>query len=251
MTIYSGSADPDRVLPLLWRHTAGAAATAPTAGRKPGLTIDAVVAAGIGVADALGLDALSMSRVAGQLGVGTMTLYTYVPSKGELLDLMVDSVLFSADWPSAEGSWRIQVTRYADVVRGMYRRHVWLGQVSTVRPPIGPGMLGESEYVLSALADVNLPPRQRTAAAHAITMLAHAIGREEAEAAYLERVTGQSNDAWWGDRMELWEKYFEPARHPAMTAAWEGGGYDETTTSQTSHAAEFALKCLLDGIGAS
>jgi AcrR family transcriptional regulator len=70
----------------------GAPGSRRTRGPKPGLTVERIVRAAIEVADAEGLAALSMRRVADQLGVGTMSLYTYVPGKAELIDVMLDAV---------------------------------------------------------------------------------------------------------------------------------------------------------------
>ena len=82
------SSDPIRGLVLLWGRR-----ERPTRGPKPALDIERIVRAGVEVADAEGLEALSMRKVAGRLGVGTMSLYRYVPSKQELLDLMFDATL--------------------------------------------------------------------------------------------------------------------------------------------------------------
>ena len=109
MTEYSGATDPDRILPLLWRHKNARKATT---GRPPRLSVDQVVAAGIAVADEEGLAAASMARVAARLGVATMTLYTYVPSRAELAELMVDEVLGSRRLPGpGEAGRRTGATR--------------------------------------------------------------------------------------------------------------------------------------------
>src|SRR5216117_1909772 len=85
---YGGRGDPIRSMELLWRD---AAAPARGRGPKPGLTVDRIVAAATELADGDGLAALSMRRVAERLGVGTMSLYTYVPSKADLIDVMYDA----------------------------------------------------------------------------------------------------------------------------------------------------------------
>jgi AcrR family transcriptional regulator len=84
---YSGKGDPARSLALLWRTSERTSRKG-----KPDLSVDRIVRAAIEVADADGLQALSMRRVAERLGVGTMSLYTYVPGKPELLDVMLDTV---------------------------------------------------------------------------------------------------------------------------------------------------------------
>ncbi len=86
-TEFSGGGDPRRSIELLWRLR-----ERPRPGPKPRFTVDDVAAAAIAIADAEGLAALSMRRVAERLGVAAMSLYTYVPGKAELIDLMLDTV---------------------------------------------------------------------------------------------------------------------------------------------------------------
>ena len=109
MNEYSGRGDPARSLELLW----GARRT-PTRGPKPGLSVERIVYAAIELADAEGLAALSMRRVAERLGVGTMSLYTYVPGKAELLDVMVDTVYGELSTQDGdEADWRARVEQVA------------------------------------------------------------------------------------------------------------------------------------------
>ena len=83
----SGSGDLSRSLELLWGTREPA-----TRGPKAELSLERIVDAAVALADREGLGALSMRRVATELGVGTMSLYRHVPGKGELLDLMLDRV---------------------------------------------------------------------------------------------------------------------------------------------------------------
>lgn len=277
MTIeYSGGGtDPDRLLRLLWRrsrsdalaHAARPGDTAtsadtdsagdrtkPPRGRKPRLTLDAVVSGAIALADAEGLSATSMSAVAASLGVATMTLYTYVPSKPDLLDLMVDEALAERALPGPgeprPPGWRAQIELYAERTRAMYQRHPWLRHISTIRPPIGPGMLAEREYVLSVFLDTALSPHQMDAAALAIATYVDTTCGRTAESAELERLTGQTNDNWWHERTQLWEEYFDTERHPTMTHIWNSGGFDKGTAESMTAAHEFGFQRLLDGIQA-
>ncbi|MGY2061534.1 TetR/AcrR family transcriptional regulator, partial [Nocardia gipuzkoensis] len=166
MVEHSGGGDPDKLLPMLWPGTAGD--DKPALGRKPGLTVDAVVTAALKIADETGLDTMSMRRVAMSLNVGTMTLYTYVPGKAELVDLMVDMALRERELPldnrSRPDDWRRQLELYADRTRAMYRRHPWLRQISTIHPPLGPGTMDGHEYLLRALAGLGLTPVQAATA---------------------------------------------------------------------------------------
>lgn len=213
-----------------------------------------MVRTGIQLADERGLEAASMGGVAKALGVGTMTLYTYVPSKEELLDLMVDEVLAERQLPGpAEprpAGWRLQVELYSEQTRAMFQRHPWLARVSTVRPPVGPGMLAGREYLLSVLLPLGLSPRDTNTAALSITMYVDSAAGLEAENELVERATGQSNEAWWYDRNDLWETYFDVERHPAMTAIWNANGYQDTVRDAATDAYRYGLDRLLDGIQA-
>jgi AcrR family transcriptional regulator len=257
----SGEGQPDRTLALLWRnhrnqsnqsnHGQPAAADPQRkrgAGRRPSLNVDDIVRAGIRLADEQGLGAASMGGLAKELGVGTMTLYTYVPSKEELLDLMVDEVLGERRLPAPGAprptDWREQVEVYSVETRAMFQRHLWLSQVSTIRPPVGPGMLAGREYLLSVLLDLGLTPVETNTAALAITTYVDSAASLEAESRLVEQTTGQTNNAWWFERNDLWESYFDVEQHPAMTTIWHADGYKSTA----HEAYRYGLDRLLDGI---
>src|SRR5688572_24291859 len=109
MTEATGTADRDRTLALLWRHKLGEPRG--SRGRKQRLTVDEVVDAAIAIADEDGLEALSMRKVAERLGIGTMSLYTYVESKSQLVELMLDQVVGRLPRREPEGTWRDRLTR--------------------------------------------------------------------------------------------------------------------------------------------
>jgi len=243
MTEFTG-----RILPLLWRRSLPARKAA---GRPPRLTVDLVVAAGIRIADADELEAASMTRVAAELSVPTMTLYTYVPSRDDLVELMVDEVLGErALGGEPPAPFRERVRTYADRTFAMYRAHPWLAQVSQIRPPIGPGMLAEREYLLATVDALGLPTRRVNPAALAIGGYIMAAARQEAESRLVSRATGVTTDDWWGQRGELWEKWFDVEAHPAMTALWNAGAFDRGADEQARDAYEYGLSLLLDGIEA-
>ncbi len=105
-TTRSSAGDPARTLALLWRHELGVAATGPASPRRRGprqaLDVDTVVAAALDLVGTSGLDALTMRAVAERLGVSTMSLYTYVPGRAELVDCLVDDRYAQAFGPAAD-----------------------------------------------------------------------------------------------------------------------------------------------------
>src|ERR1700755_2080751 len=121
-----------RSLELLWRTH-----EFPTKGPRPRLDLDQIVKAAMNVADAEGLGPLSMRKVAELLEVGTMSLYTYVPGKSELLELMRDQAVAGAN-ELGDGTWRERVERIAHENWWRYHRHPWLLEMSMVRHFPGP-----------------------------------------------------------------------------------------------------------------
>ncbi|WP_030443246.1 TetR/AcrR family transcriptional regulator [Actinoplanes subtropicus] len=249
MTEFSGRSDPARILPLLWRHGKGGRRAA--TGRPARLSVDAVVSAAIRLADAEGLAAASMGRLATTLDVGTMTLYTYVKSRSDLLDLMVDQALLDRALPgpgeARPRGWRAQVELFGERTRAVYRSHPWLAQVSRMRPPIGPGTIAESEYVLSVVTQTGLPLERLSTAATVIAGFVTAAAHRDAEAELLRRATGESNDTWWLSRAELWE-WFDGTRFPTMTRIWKAGGYRRSPDQEAEESYHYGLSLLLDGI---
>src|SRR5687767_2920874 len=105
---YSGAGDPTRTMQLLWGVQERS-----RRGPKPRLTVEDITRAAITLADAEGLDAVSMRRVGEQLGVTAMSLYSYVPGKAELLDLMVDRVYGEVPRLLSDSGWRERLERIA------------------------------------------------------------------------------------------------------------------------------------------
>jgi AcrR family transcriptional regulator len=233
---------PD-VLALLWRTKQRA-----RTGRPRKLSLEAVVDRAIQRADADGLDAVTMGRLAGDLGVGTMTLYSYVPSRDILVDLMVDEASARRALPGPgeprPGSWRDQVLLYAERTRAMYAGHPWLATVSQVRPPPGPGLIAEREYVLSCVSGAGLPRDRWNAAALAIQTFVVSAARGEAEDELLRRASGQTTEQWWQNRSRLWEDHFDVERHPTMNELWLAGGF----TGEQEDPYTYGLGLILDGI---
>lgn len=126
-------------------------------GPRRGLSIDAVVAAAIRLADSDGLEAVSMARVAEELGFTTMSLYRYVTSKDELLQLMWNASAQGAEALELEGNdWRSRLRYWAIVQREMLDLHSWLTQMPMAAPPLAPNSLRFVELGLEALDGTGL-----------------------------------------------------------------------------------------------
>ena len=126
-------------------------------GPRRGLSVEDIVAAAIRVADAEGLDAVSMARVASELGFTTMSLYRYVASKDELLQLMWNGSAQGAEDLKLQGDgWRSRLRSWAIVQREMLDRHPWNTQMPMATPPLAPNSLAFVERGLEALDGTGL-----------------------------------------------------------------------------------------------
>jgi AcrR family transcriptional regulator len=130
-------------------------------GPKPSLTLDAIVAAAMAIADSEGLAAVSMARVAEQVGASTMALYRYVASKDELLLVMSDTGIGPPPELPPAGSWRDGLEHWAHAVREVWSTRPWLLQIPVNGPPAGPNNLAWLEAGLAALTGTDLPRRDR------------------------------------------------------------------------------------------
>ena len=130
--------------------------------RRPrgGLEREEIAAAALEIADAEGLDALSMRTLAERLGVGTMTLYGYFRSKDELLDALVDAVVTERRPFPEEGDWRERLRAVVMIARASLLRHPSLVELRVRRPVLRPEALRFSETVLGILREAGLSARE-------------------------------------------------------------------------------------------
>ncbi|MFJ4620862.1 TetR/AcrR family transcriptional regulator C-terminal domain-containing protein [Streptomyces sp. NPDC088812] len=129
----------------------------PRRGRKPAYSREAITAAAVALADAEGLEAVTMRKVAAQVGAGVMSLYSYAPDKETLLNLMVDHV--SGELPTTKtptGDWRADLKAIAHLQRAHMLRHPWLPAALSTRRILGPNTLAFLERALAALRPTGL-----------------------------------------------------------------------------------------------
>jgi AcrR family transcriptional regulator len=250
-TDYGGGGDPARSLPLLWRDQ-----RRPTRGPRPGLTVERIVAAAIELADAEGLGALSMRRVAERLGVGTMSLYTYVPGKAELLDVMTDTVLGEVARPDGTGGWRAGLELRAREDWALFHRHPWILQISPSRPLLGPNETELFEAALRVVDGIGLAGPEMVLVVSLVADYTRGAADLAVGAAEAERRTGISDEQWWAAREPLFDRYFDPSRYPTVVRVAEAGAFEQPTgdaaytVAHAQRSFEFGLARVLDGIAA-
>jgi AcrR family transcriptional regulator len=216
---YSGRGDLKRSMELLWGTK-----EPPTRGPKPGLSVDEIVQAGIRLADTEGLPALSMRRIANELGVTTMALYRYVPSKAELLDVMFDRVVGEVRRPDnrADG-WRERLELSAREDWALYHRHPWLIQVATPRPPMGPNVIGVYDAQLQAVADTGLTAKERMAIVELVSEYVHGTAFTSVATKLVVEQTGVGHNEWWEAQGKMLESVFDEDLFPGITEIANSG----------------------------
>ncbi|MET9650339.1 MULTISPECIES: TetR/AcrR family transcriptional regulator [unclassified Streptomyces] len=127
-------------------------------GPRPAYSRADIVAAAVRIADADGIDAVSMRRIAAEVGCGTMSLYNYVPRKEDLYELMVDAVSAEYDLPDPpSGDWRADMLAVGRQARAILRRHPWVIRLMTTAYAFGPQALRFLEGCLACLDGLDLP----------------------------------------------------------------------------------------------
>ncbi|MFB7275247.1 TetR/AcrR family transcriptional regulator [Streptomyces sp. NPDC056244] len=127
-------------------------------GPKPAFSRADIAAAAVRVADAGGIDAVTMRHVAAELGCGTMSLYNYVPRKEDLYELMADRVAGEYDLPEKpSGDWRADLTALAHRARAMMRAHPWMARLMSAVYGFSPNAMRYLEYSLACLDALDAP----------------------------------------------------------------------------------------------
>ncbi|TQM80059.1 TetR family transcriptional regulator [Saccharothrix saharensis] len=223
-----------RVLELLWKD-----ARRPARGPRRGLTMERIVAAAIQVVETEGPAALSMRRVAEELGVGTASLYTYLPGKAELEALMVDAIgagdPLPDDWP---GDWRAKVEAWARTDHELYRKHPWvLHLVATVAAP-GPNLLRWMDSALRVLRGTGLTEAEKMAVVESVDAYVRGQARLSLDTREPSAEEVRERDALLGELVD-----FEP--YPALVETVRAG-----VSPYAGDKFEFGLRLLLDGVEA-
>jgi AcrR family transcriptional regulator len=221
-----------RALEILW----GAAAPS----RRPrGLSRERIVSAAVELADADGLPALSMARLAERLGCGTMSLYRHVANKDELVMFMLSTAPGPPPGSTDSANWSDALSDWAIGLWDVYHRHPWVLQAAAAGPPADPGQLAWLNAGLTALADTGLTERDKLAALMAVL---HYVRGAAALAIEAGRVDGP-------DYPRLLRRVLDADRFPALAAALASGAFDD---GDDDHLADFrsGLRQLLDGIAA-
>jgi DNA-binding transcriptional regulator YhcF (GntR family) len=215
-------------------------------GAKQPLSRKHVLRAAMAVADVEGLDAVSMRRLAAELGAAPMSLYRHVANKDELVTQMADEAFGEAALP-AEGpdGWRAKLELIARRQWELCRRHLWLPRaVSFTRPVLAPNMMAHTEWTLRALDGLGLPMAVRTREALTLHGLVITVALALAAEVESEQETGVTLDGWRLAQRQRTDQLLESGRFPLLAAI------PPDTASDLNGLFEYGLACHLDGFAA-
>lgn len=242
--------DPDPVLPLLWRHVVPLTDDTPRRGPRPKVTLDRVVDEAIALADADGLDAVTVRVLAQRLGVGAMTLYGHVPTRDDLVVLMVDQTVGRRELPPLTGSWRERLRRVAEVQLADGREHPWLLDVAGVRAWLGPHVGARYEWQLSAVDGIGLDDVEMDQAVTLVLGLADRVARAEHAVRRTARETGLTDLEWWEANAEALATYAAHRDWPLAGRVGQAAGEAYQAGTDPSRELAFGLERILDGLEA-
>jgi AcrR family transcriptional regulator len=204
--------------------------------KKPrlALSLSRIVETGILIADGDGIEAVSMQRVAADLGFTKMSLYRHVSSKSELLSLMIDTAVGEPpDLSEVPGGWRAKLEEVVRRLSEVWRRHPWLPIVTVGARFMGPREAGWTESAVAALAGTGLRDDERLAAAFIV--FGHIRNTQSMATAGTQAWSGGSEMA------ELFRRRAE--LFPELSRALSG-----PTPTLDDNARRFGLDRFLDGL---
>ncbi|TRV75574.1 GntR family transcriptional regulator [Streptomyces sp. 130] len=224
---------------------AGRARPAPPA---HGLTRDRIVRAAIALADVEGLPALSMRRIATDFGVSTMALYRHVPSKGELVRLMSETVFESEPPGPRPAGWRARLEREVRWLWSLYLRHPWMARVlsALTRPTASPHAMRYTERTLSALKGLGLSPVQMIHVHLALLGYAQGIAAAVELESQAWQETGMTSEEWMATHQTRMETIQITGSYPTLATHFGDEGFGLELDTLFS----FGLERLLDGVAA-
>lgn len=208
-----------------------------------------MVSAATTLADSEGLAAVTMRRVAQVLGVAPMTMYTYVPGKAELLDLMLDAAYAQMPRTATTGQpWRQRVTAVAEENRALFEAHPWAATVSTTRPPLGPGLMAKYEHELSALDGLGLDDIEMDAALTHLLSFVQSCARDATAARISQHDSAMDDEQWWAANAPLLAMVLDADAYPIAARVGAAAGAAYGSAYSPEHAYDFGLRRVLDGL---
>ncbi|MFI9558032.1 TetR/AcrR family transcriptional regulator [Nonomuraea endophytica] len=189
----------------------------PARGPKPAYSRAQITEAAIHVADTEGLEAATMRRIAAEIGAGAMSLYRYVPSRDNLVELMADRLQGEIDTTGMpSGDWRADLTHYADGLRAMWLSHPWIATVQRSLPSFGPNQLLLIERLMAVL-DPYVPIDENLALMAMLNTYIEGTVREEISTANEIRRSGLTEAQWMTRSYPYIDQLVKSGDYPIFT----------------------------------
>ncbi|GAA1761628.1 TetR/AcrR family transcriptional regulator C-terminal domain-containing protein [Nocardioides hankookensis] len=206
-------------------------------GPKPAMSVRAIATAAADLADTDGLDAVTMAALARRMGFTTMSLYRYVDSRQDLLEVMVDEALGEPPELDRTEGWRSQVAAWARAEGGRFLAHPWALSIRLDSPPVGPYSVGWMEAGFIALQATGLGPQQVASSLLAVD----GYVRSSVQVS-LQYLSGPAADSW-ADQLRA---VLTDGAMPAVRAVLDSGALEDGDAGDDEFT--FGLNLLLDGI---
>jgi AcrR family transcriptional regulator len=218
----------------------------PGKGPKPGLSLERIVAAAVKIASRDGLDAVSMSRVAAELGASTMSIYRYVNAKDELVKLMIDAAWGPPTATAPDMGWRAGLSRWAWGMRAALRRHPWAARVPISGLPVLPNEVAWFEQALAGLGGSGLAEAEKASVIMLVSGYVRTLATLESDLEATVRASGVTPDEWMAAYPRMLTKLADPGRFPALAKFIAAGVFDRADDPDDEFI--FGLERILDGI---
>ena len=219
----------------------------PHKGPKPALSLGRIVDAAVRVADTEGLDAVSMGRVAAELGTAPMSLYRHVASKEDLLTLMVDAAWGEAPHGLVPGEgWRAGLSRWAWGLRARARRHPWVVRIALSGLPIMPNEVAWFENALACQAGTGLTEARKASVIMLLAGYVRTQATTEADIQAAIRASGLDPMEWMASYPRMLAELADPVRFPALARFIADGVFEAEDGPDDEFV--FGLNRILDGV---
>jgi AcrR family transcriptional regulator len=220
--------------------------------RDRGLTREEIVDTAIAIADAEGVEAISMRRIARELGAGVMSLYWHVASKEELQDLMLESLEAEIHMPEPSGDWQADLRTFARNTRAVLLRHQWAMEFSGFRPPSGPNDARNAERLFGALDGLGLDAMMTVMVMMTVGAYITGAVLREIQEMRLQRETeqamaGMTEQEIAAVRDEFAQRILGSGQYPHIARFIEED-IDPDSPDTRDDRFEFGLDCVLDGV---
>jgi AcrR family transcriptional regulator len=200
-------------------------------GQRADLTREQILWAAVEIADEDGLDAVSMRRIAGRLGVAAMSLYNHVADKDAILDAMVDLLIAGIELPPEGAPWREAMRGRALAARRVVSTHPWAARLFAARSTMSLGVLGYMDGIVREFQAAGFPPQLIHDSTHLIS----------------SRVLGFTQDIFDPNTLRpaaiaMWTEALGSGTYPHIAASLVGVTHDDEAEFV------FGLDLILDGL---